>query len=394
MSNSFDELLERRGTGSLKWDTARDDELPLWVADMDFAVPRPVIERVLKRLEHPIIGYPDGVDSYVDSFVRWMSNRHGWEPARESVMYAPGVMPAVHRAIDMFSRAGEPVVVQSPVYFPFFHAIESHGRVVATAPLREVDRGRRLYYEMDFDALEEAFGRGAKLFLLCSPHNPVGRVWTQEELTKVAQLAEGFDAVVLADEIHCDVIFPGHRFVPFLSLGEKVGRRAWAVTAPSKTFNIPGLQTGFAIVPHFAGRERVKHSFEKIGATMPNVLSMEATIAAYEEGSPWLDELLVYLKENYDTLCSFVDEKLAPLRVVEQEGTYITWLDFRQIMSRSGLDPKRFAAAMRRDGAVWLSPGHIFGPGGEGFMRINIATPRSRLVEALERIETFTREWR
>lgn len=394
MSNAFDELLERRGTRSLKWDLAGEDELPLWVADMDFASPAPVIDSLKRRLEHPVIGYPHVDEAYVDSFVGWMQRRHGWELSSESVLYAPGVMPAVHRGIDLFSKPGDSVVIQSPVYFPFFKAIESHSRVVATAPLREVERGNRLYYEMNFDALEEAFGQGGKLFLLCSPHNPVGRVWKREELERVAELAAAFDVVVLSDEIHGDVIFEGSTFIPYLSLGDMVGRRAWATTAPSKTFNIPGLQTAFAVVPHFALRQRIKSSFERIGATMPNALSLEASIAAYSQGEAWLDELLPYLEGNYRAVCDYVDENLEGLRVVEQEGTYITWLDFRDILSRSGLEPKRFAAAMREEGKLFLSPGHIFGSEGEGFMRINIACPRSRLTEALERIDSFTRRWR
>lgn len=285
------------------------------------------------------------------------------------------------------------MVIQSPVYFPFFKSIELHERVVATAPLREVNHGDRLYFEMDFGALEEAFAAGGKLFILCSPHNPVGRVWTAEELRRVAELAEAFDVVVLADEIHGDIIFPGHRFVPFLSLGDGVQRRAWATTAPSKTFNIPGLHTAYAVVPHFALRERIKSSFEKIGATMPNLLSVEGAIAAYSEGGPWLDELIPYLKGNYDYVASYIEERLPTVRAVDQEGTYITWLDFREILSRAEMGPKQFAGAMRSEGKVWLSPGHVFGKEGEGFMRINIAAPRERIRDGLERIEKFVRRW-
>lgn len=393
MSYSFDDLLQRRGTRSLKWDLAESDELPLWVADMDFAVPPAVVDRLRGRLDHPVLGYPLLNDDYFDPFISWMRERHGWELERESVLYSPGVMPTVHRAIELFTEPGDPVVIQSPVYFPFFKSIELHERVVATAPLREVNHGDRLYFEMDFGALEEAFAVGGKLFILCSPHNPVGRVWTAEELRRVAELAEAFDVVVLADEIHGDIIFPGHRFVPFLSLGDGVQRRAWATTAPSKTFNIPGLHTAYAVVPHFALRERIKSSFEKIGATMPNLLSVEGAIAAYSEGGPWLDELIPYLKGNYDYVASYIEERLPTVRAVDQEGTYITWLDFREILSRAEMGPKQFAGAMRSEGKVWLSPGHVFGKEGEGFMRINIAAPRERLRDGLERIEKFVRRW-
>lgn len=393
MSYTFDELLRRRGSRSLKWDLAKSDELPLWVADMDFAVPPAVQQRLRARFEHPVLGYPLLDDSYFSPFIDWMKDRHGWELSRESLLYAPGVMPMVHRGIELFTNPGDPVVIQSPVYFPFFKSIELHERVVATAPLKEVDRGDRLYFEMDFSALEEAFASGGKLFILCSPHNPVGRVWREDELRRVAELAEAFDVVVLSDEIHGDIIFPGNRFVPFLSLGEEVQRRSLATNAPSKTFNIPGLHTAYAIVPHYALRERVRTSLEKIGATMPNLFSIEGSIAAYEEGGPWLDRLIPYLRENYDRVAAFVDERLPTVRVVEQEGTYITWLDFREVVSRSGLDPKRFAAAMRSEGKVWLSPGHVFGTEGNGFMRINIAAPRERLIDGLERIERFVRKW-
>lgn len=394
MSFSFDELLQRRETRSLKWDLAREGELPMWVADMDFPVPPAVHERLKKRLDHPVYGYPLLDEGFFSPFISWIFRRHGWEVDRESVLYAPGVMPAVHRAIEIHTDPGDEVVIQSPVYFPFFHAIETHDRVVSTAPLKEVRREERLRFEMDFEALEGAFARGASLFILCSPHNPVGRVWRREELQGVAELAERYDVVVLSDEIHADIIFPGNRFVPYLSLGEEVERRSWATLAPSKTFNIPGLLTAYAVVPHAILRERVKDAFERIGSHMPNLFSMEATIAAYEEGEGWLDELIPYLKGNYDFLASYVEEKLPTVRVVDQEGTYITWLDFRTILSRSGLDPKRFAAKMRKEGRVWLSPGHVFGKEGEGFMRMNIAAPRKRLEEGLDRIERFTREWR
>jgi cystathionine beta-lyase len=394
MSFSFDELHERRDTRSLKWDLAQSDELPLWVADMDFPVAQGVQRRLARRVEHPIYGYPLLNRSFFDPFISWMSRRHGWDIDREELLYAPGVMPAVHRAIEIHTDPGDEVVIQSPVYFPFFKAIQTHDRVVSTAPLREVERGNKLYFEMDFDALEDAFARGTSLFILCSPHNPVGRVWRREELEDVARLAERYDVVVLSDEIHGDIIFPGHRFVPYLSLGATVERRAWATLAPSKTFNIPGLLTAYAVVPHQILRERVQDAFERIGAHMPNLFSMEATIAAYEEGEPWLDELIPYLRDNYEFLCTYLDEKLETVRAVEQEGTYITWLDFRTVLSRSGLGPKQFATAMRKEGKVWLSPGHVFGEEGNGFMRINIATPRKRLEEGLDRIEQFTRRWR
>jgi cystathionine beta-lyase len=394
MSFSFDQLLQRRDTRSLKWDLAKKDELPMWVADMDFAVPPAVVERLRRRVDHPVYGYPLLDESFFTPFISWMSRRHGWQISRESLLYAPGVMPAVHRAIEIHTDPGDEVVIQSPVYFPFFYAIEAHDRVVSTAPLRETERGSRLYFEMNFDALEESFARGGRLFILCSPHNPVGRVWRKEELQKVADLADRYDVVVVSDEIHGDIIFPGHRFVPYLSLGEAVERRSWATLAPSKTFNIPGLLTAYAVVPHPIMHERVKDAFQRIGSHMPNLFSMEATIAAYEEGSEWLDELIPYLRENYEFVASYVEEKLPSLRAVEQEGTYITWLDFRTILSRSGLDPKRFATQMRKEGKVWLSPGHVFGTEGEGFMRMNIAAPRERLEEGLQRIERFTRQWR
>ncbi|MFW6250318.1 MAG: MalY/PatB family protein [Alkalispirochaetaceae bacterium] len=394
MSFSFDDLHERRESRSLKWDLAHRDELPLWVADMDFAVAPAIQRRLAERVEHPIYGYPLLDDSFFDPFISWFSRRHRWEIEREELLYVPGVMPAVHRAIEIHTDPGDEVVIQSPVYFPFFKAIQTHDRVVATAPLREVERGNKLYFEMDFGALEDVFARGASLFVLCSPHNPVGRVWRREELEEVARLAERYDVVVLSDEIHADIIFPGYRFVPYMSLGESVSRRSWATLAPSKTFNIPGLLTAYAVVPHKIVRERVRDAFERIGAHMPNLFSMEATIAAYEEGEQWLDELIPYLRENYELLCSYLEEKLETVRAVEQEGTYITWLDFRTILSRSGLGPKQFAAAMRKEGRVWLSPGHVFGGEGNGFMRINIATPRKRLEEGLDRIERFTRRWR
>ena len=376
---SFDQVLPRKGTGCVKYDVLPEGEdlIPLWVADMDFASPL-CVEHALKRMaDFGVYGYSLTPPGYLEAVQSWFSRRFGWQPEKDSILPVPGVVFGLGVILRALTRPGDGVLVQSPVYGHFFQVIEENGREVVNCPLSL--RGGR--YEIDFPALDEVLRRRRpRMFLLCSPHNPVGRVWYREELCKIAQLCRHYDILLVADEIHCDFVFPGQRHTPLLSLEEARGLRAISCTAPSKTFNLAGLQCANLIVPDGALRTALNRELSALGVLGCNLAGMTACQAAYEEGDRWLDPLLLYLSENL----ALVQEALAPfsqVKLVQPEGTYLLWLDCRGL----SLSPEDLKNFFRRAG-LWLSPGAEFGPGGEGFMRLNMACPRATLRDAMARL--------
>jgi cystathionine beta-lyase len=383
----FDHPIPRDGTDSIKHDGRADyfgtaDVLPLWVADMDFAAPEAITQALLARAAHPIYGYSRHPEALFEALVGWMWQRHGWRIERDWILITPGVVPSLHAAVLAFAAAGECVIVQPPVYFPFFSAATATGRRLIENPLRLID-GR---YQIDFAHLERcAKESDARLLLLCSPHNPVGRVWTQTELAQVLEIAERHDLIVLSDEIHHDLIYPGQRHHVLAKLAADPARVVTAV-APSKTFNIPGLGMSALIVPDPGRRTALTHAFDLLHAGNYNPFSSAAFTAGYREGTAWLNTLMAYLAQTRDYAIAFARERLPGIRIIEPEGTYLLWLDCRDLCAARGWDDRALKCFCIEQAKVGMNPGTVFGSGGSGFMRMNIGAPRAVIEIALQRL--------
>lgn len=384
---------DRRGSGAFKWDLAAEGEIPMWVADMDFAVAPAVTSALQRRLEHPVFGYTGVPDSYREAVTQWEARRNDWTIDPRHLVVVPSVMPAIALAIEMLTEPGDRILTTSPVYFPFFEVIEHLDREVVRVPLA-TDGDR---YVLDLDAVAAAVAGsntpnagGAALFLLCSPHNPGGRVWSREELTGLREVLARAAVPVLADEIHSDLTFPGETFVPWMTTGGAT-RRDVSLIAPSKTFNIPGLPTATAIVPDTETRRRYRAILNAHMLRLPNLLAITAAEAAYRGAERWLDTVRGAIADRYGVLRELLAEE-DEVSVFSMEGTFIAWIDLRARWGypAAGEDPAagpstRFGALAREHG-VWLSSGRQFGPEGEGFMRINLATDGETMREGVRRL--------
>lgn len=384
MDNSFDKVIDRKGTKSVKWDYlkdffGRDDILPMWVADMDFLSPAPVIDEIRKRAEHGVYGYTGFPDSLYAAISDWMAERHCWSIRRDWITFSPGVVPALNIAILSFTKPGDGVVIQSPVYRPFFDAIENNGRTLARCPLR-LENGR---YMMDFAGLEDSFKSGAKMAILCSPHNPVGRVWDRDELKRFGELCVKYNVIIVSDEIHCDIVYSGAKHVPIASISDEIREKTITCIAPSKTFNIAGLSTSAVVISNSGLFSKFTQTLNSLGISGGNVFGITGAEAAYRYGGEWLDELLGYLEGSLDFLIRYIDERIPGISVVKSQGTYLAWLDCRSL----GMDRKQLVNFMLDKARVGLNDGTEYGIDGEGFMRLNFACPRSILEEGLMRIE-------
>jgi cystathionine beta-lyase len=382
MENDFDLVIRRNGTGSYKYEGrnavfGREDVIPLWVADMDFAVPAAVRRALTERAAHPVYGYTIHPGSLYESLMQWLRTRHGWEVQREWIVFCPGVVPSLHAAIMALCPEGGGVVVQPPVYPPFLSAPATNGRKLLLNPLKFA-AGR---YRFDLDDLERCAAEGARLLILCSPHNPVGRVWQEQELRDLLAVCRRHDITVVSDEIHADLVYHGSQHVPLARLAQNSDDIVSAV-APSKTFNIPGLGLSALIVPDAAKRAAIGRAFDTLHVSTTNPFSIVAFEAAYMEGAPWLDELLTYLARTRDFAREFIRQQLPKISLVDTEGTYLLWLDCRAM----GLNDKQLKQFFVQDAGVGLSPGIQFGEQGSGFMRMNIGAPRAVISEALQRI--------
>ncbi|AJQ27210.1 MalY/PatB family protein [Pelosinus fermentans] len=381
----FDKIIPRQGTGSRKWDALENvfgsnDVLPLWIADMDFSSPKAVSTAIIERAKHPIYAYNTQEKSLYQSVIEWAKKRHGWEIEEEWILLAPGVVPSISLSIFALSEPGDGIIIQPPVYPPFFASIKDNERKVVENPLL-LKNGR---YEIDFEDLEQKLADpNNKLLLLCSPHNPVGRVWSREELEKVYELCQKYEVDVLADEIHNDLVFQGHKHTVFASLGTPVCKQSVTFMAASKTFNVAGLNFSFIIVPCKSRRGLIQNWITKLHISRNNVFGGIGTEAAYRDGEAWLDALLIYLEKNADILVEFIQTRLTEVKVSKPEGTYLVWLDFRAYFTND----KELQKFLVHTAKVGLNAGKNFGTQGEGFARINIATQRSVLLEALTRIE-------
>lgn len=386
MKYDFDKIIPRRGTNSYKWDSMSTDKdvLPLWVADMDFRTAPAIIEVLDKRVKHGIFGYVHVPDEYYEAVIRWFERRHNWSVKKDWFIYTSGVVPALSAIIKALTEPGDGVVVQTPVYNCFFSSIRNNGCRVVTNPLKY---GNRTYH-IDFEDLErKTADPGVKLLLLCNPHNPAGRVWTREELCRIGAICEKNNVKVIADEIHCELVFPGHVYTPFASISENHLWNSVTCVSPSKSFNLAGLQIANIITCDQAVRNRIDRAININEVCDVNPFGVEATIAAYNEGEDWLMQLLDYLKANYDFLCNFFHEHLPQIPVIQLEGTYLVWTDCRIFSLSSDM----LQARLLEKTGLWLNSGTMYGVEGEGFLRWNIACPRTVLEDALGRFLKFAR---
>ncbi|MDF2501166.1 MAG: Cystathionine beta-lyase [Anaerosporomusa subterranea] len=381
----FSQIIPRKGTGSRKWDAVDTvfgsaDVLPLWIADMDFASPEAVTRKLIERASHPIYAYNTQEASLYQALINWVKRQHNWEIEQDWIILAPGVVPSIVLSILALSEPGDGVIIQPPVYPPFFDSIKDNQREIVENPLIE-NNGR---YEIDYDDLEQKLADPKnKLLLFCSPHNPVGRVWTRAELSKVYELCQKYNVDVLSDEIHSDLVYSEHKHTVFASLGTPVCKQSVTFMAASKTFNVAGLNLSFIVVPCKRRRALIKAEINRLHLNRNNLFGVLASETAYVEGDAWLDGLLEYLEKNADTLVDFTEKRLPKVKVVKPEGTYLAWLDFRAYFSNA----KELDDFLVQKAKVGLNSGKTFGRQGEGFARINLATQRSVLLEALVRIE-------
>lgn len=385
MPVDFDTVPNRRGTNCFKYDFAREmgmpeDVLPLWVADMDFPTAPAVLERLHALAEHGIFGYTGVKDAYFSAVHNWYAQRFGWETQRSWLVTTPGVVFAIAIAIRAFTQKGDAILIQQPVYYPFADKVTENDRQLVVNPL-VLKNGR---YEMDFADMERKIADNhVKMLLLCSPHNPVGRVWTKEELLRVGEICQKHGVLVVSDEIHADFTYAGHTHRVFASVKSEFADFTITCTAPSKTFNLAGLQNSNIFIPNRQLRHAYKKELSACGCGGTNCMGMAACQAAYEAGADWLEQLKQYLAGNLAYVRQFLREKLPDIALIEPEGTYLVWLDLRKL----GLTEQQQRQLIVQDAKLWLDTGTLFGQGGEGFERINIACPRATIEQAMQRLE-------
>lgn len=383
MKYDFDRIIDRKGTDSVKYDLlhpvfGNKEVLPMWVADMDFEVPPFVREAIIRRAKHPVYGYTYRPKRFFQAVADWIRRRHGWEIKPGMISFSPGIVPALNMCVMAYTEPGDMIVVQPPVYFPFFTAVSNHHRVLVHNQLPE-DNG---YYRIDFDRLEAQFKKGVKMFIFCHPHNPVGRVWTQQELEQLAGLCVRYRVPVISDEIHSDLVLPGHRHIPLASLGKEIADLTITCVAPSKTFNLAGLHSSAVIITNAELKKKYDRMLEVVHVAGGNIFGMVAMEAAYSQGDDWLDQLIGYLGENYRVLREHLGACAPRIIVSPLEATYLVWLD----MSFLGMEDRELKQFIIEKAKLGLNEGTMFGPGGEQHQRMNIATPRKILTEGVRRL--------
>jgi cystathionine beta-lyase len=385
MTYNFDVVLPRENTNSVKFDFrkqyfGREDVIPMWVADMDFPVPPFVSEAVRKRAGHPVYGYSIIPDSYNEAVMDWQKRRNAWEIRKEWILFSPGVVTGLNVIVQALTDPGDKIIVQPPVYFPFFSCVENNGRKLLYNQLVEKDG----VYTIDFDDLENKMKDGARMLILCNPHNPVSRCWTREELEWLGSKSIEHKVLIVSDEIHCDLVFEPNHHIPLATLSEKIAQNIITCIAPSKTFNLAGLFTSSIIIPNDSLRRKFKVAEEKIHLSA-NIFGITAAEAAYRHGEEWLGELMNYLKTNVELVKDFLAVKIPEISVSPAEATFMLWLDFRKL----GIAAPELKKLLIEKAGLGFVEGPTFGPGGEGFQRMNIACPRVTLEMALERIPSI-----
>ena len=386
MKHDFDKVIDRRNTNSVKYDFAAEcgmpeDVLPLWVADMDFQAPEAVRQRLAEISRFGIYGYSNSRDDYFAAVQKWYSTHFSWKPKKEWIVKTPGVVFAIAAAIRAFTEPGDGVMIQQPVYYPFRNTILANDRECVNSPL-VLEDGR---YRMDLDDMEQKIREhDVKLFILCSPHNPVGRVWTKDELAAAGRLCEKYDVIVVSDEIHSDFTYGGLTHTVFPSISPQLAERTILCTAPSKTFNLAGLQVSNIIIPNDKLRKKFRKQISAAGYSQVNALGLVACESAYRNGRQWLDSLKEYLIENINFVRDYLEENIPSVKLIEPEGTYLIWLDFGEL----GLENEELEDLIINKSGLWLDSGAIFGEDGKGYQRINIACPRKTLEQALNQLKS------
>lgn len=385
MTYNFDEIIERKGTISSKWDdvgprVGNPDALPMWVADMDFRCPQPVIDAMIRRAESGVYGYPYLTPKFHEVTKAWVKRRHGWEIEKDWVIFASSIIPALFSAVQAFTEPGDKVILQRPVYYPFTYAIENNGREVSCNALIEDGDGYRVDYE---DLERRCADPKAKLLLLCNPHNPICKVYTPEELRRIGEICKKHNVIIVADEIHSDFIFSGYKHTPLASLSPELADITITALAPSKTFNLAGMRAACLIIKNPELRKTMSKKFADNRSALIPTFGLDAYIAAYESGDEYVDQLVPYIEANAKYLDSYLKEHMPKIKLRHPQGTYLMWLDCREL----GLSDDELDNFFIFKAAVALDRGHWFGPEGAGFMRMNIACPRATVTEALRRIQ-------
>ena len=374
---NFDEIVPRRNTNSLKWDAAEDGKvIPMWVADMDFRTAPAITNAIIRRAKHGIYGYSKIPAAYYDAVIGWFERRHHFMIQKDWILYTTGVVPAISAVIKALTVPGDQVIIQTPVYNCFFSSIRNNLCEIVSNELIYKDK----IYSIDFDDLErKASSPKAKVLLLCSPHNPVGRVWTKEELTRIGEICLRNQVIVISDEIHCDLVFSKHKHIPFASIREDFLQNSVTCTAPSKTFNLAGLQCANIIAADEIIRQKINKALNVNETCEINIFAVESLIAAYNKGEEWLNELNQYLYDNYIYLLTFIRHYIPSISVIPLEATYLAWLD----ISATGLSSRVFAKTLLEEKKLWINEGTLYGANGENFIRMNFACPRQLLMEGL-----------
>ena len=384
---NFDEIIQRKGTDCLKYDFAEKrgmprDVLPLWVADMDFKTSSYVEDAVIERTRHGIFGYSEAREAYFDALAGWMSRHHKWKVEPEWLIKTPGVVFALAMAVKAYTEVGDGVLIQQPVYYPFSEVIKDNGRVIIS---NDLYLGTDNRYHIDFEDFEKKIAEHQiKLFILCSPHNPTGRVFTKEELTKMGDICLKYGVIVVSDEIHNDFVFQGEHTV-FASVKKEYEDISVTCTSPSKTFNLASMLISNIFIPNRRLKQRFKHEVDAAGISQLSVLGLVATRAAYEKGDEWYGKMMAYVRENIEYVKNYVEKYLPGVKMIDGEGTYLVWLDFRS----TGMDVEELDRRIIYDAKLWLDSGKIFGKTGAGFQRVNVAAPRKIVAECMERIRNI-----
>jgi len=382
MKYDFDRVIDRHGTYSIKYNPSSrgkpDDVLPLWVADMDFAAPPCVTDALIFHAEHGIFGYSEPDDEYFSCLLKWFEKRFNWSVEKQWLTITPGVVNALYIAIRALTQEGDGVVIQQPVYYPFESSVKQTGRKLLVNELKFDGE----QYSIDFDDFENKI-KNAKLFILCNPHNPVSRVWTKEELIRMGEICLRYGVTVIADEIHQDFIFSGNKHYVFAALDSRFANITVTCTSPSKTFNLAGLLLANIFISDETLRGKFRNEYARCGLSQPGIMGLAACKAAYKDGEEWLEQLIIYLADNMSLIKEYLQSYIPKIKFVKPEGTYLAWLDCRGL----GLSSHELDKVITHKCKLWLSNGHSFGRGGDGFMRLNAACPRSVLRNALERLK-------
>jgi len=386
--NRFDQIIDRKNTKCYKWDYNKDifgkeKLLSMWVADMDFQAPQEVLKVLQKRVDHGIFGYTGLTDSFYDSIINWMKERFDWEIKKDWIIATPGIVISINFAIQTYTKEKNKILVQTPVYYPFFTSIKNNNRKLVISELKLIDD----HYEMDFTDLEKKLADDVKMMILCSPHNPVSRVWKLEELQRVSELCLKYNVLLISDEIHSDLIFSSNKHIPIPTISNQIADSSLTMFAPSKTFNVAGLSLSYLIIPNKKIRVKFQKTLLKLGLHSGNVFGIEALEASYQYGRKWLEELLIYIEDNYTFTQQYLQNNIPQIKVIRMEGTYLLWLDCREL----DLSQKELVNLFINKAGLALNDGSKFGKGGEGFMRMNLGCSRKLIEKALMQLESAVR---